>query len=90
MQTSSDHTNDPSYHDGEHTRNTDPAELVQGPWEAADEGWNGKDARVEHQTELVVAQSRQCNLASEKLTSRSKDREYYRPEAKQVTTNGTE
>ena len=63
------HADDTGDEDAEDARNGKPGETVESPRERADEGWDGEDARVEHETELTIGERAESDLAGKKLAS---------------------
>lgn len=85
VEAGSNHAYNPSNGDAKDARYADPAQPVQCPRQATQQRRDGEDARVQHQAQLIVAQTRERNLSREQLPSRREDGEHHCPERQQLS-----
>ena len=84
------HADDTGDEDAEDAGDGEPGEAVEGARESADEGWDGEDARIEHEAELTVGEGAEGDLASKKLAACGEDCEDDGAEGEDFAANGAE
>lgn len=83
-------THDTRDDDRNHAGNAKPGEAVQRAGHGAQKGWNRKDARIQHEAELVLRKSSESNLPGEELSTGCEDGKDDGSEAEELPAEGTE
>ena len=84
------HADDTGDKDAKDARDGEPGEAVEGARERADEGWNGEDARIEHEAEFAIGERTEGNLAGEELAAGGEDGEDDGAEGEDFAADGAE
>lgn len=84
------HADDTGDEDAEDARDGKPGEAVEGARESADEGWDGEDARIEHEAEFTIGERTEGDLAGKELASGGEDGEDDGAEGENFTADGAE
>ena len=84
------HADDTGNEDAEDARNGKPRKAVEGARERADEGWDGEDARIEHEAEFTIGERTEGDLAGKKLASGGEYGEDDRAEGQDFAANRAE
>ena len=84
------HADDTGDEDAENTGDGEPGEAVEGARKRADEGWDGEDARIEHEAEFTVRERTKGDLAGKELAASGEDGEDDGAEGEDFAADGAE
>ena len=84
------HTDDTGDEDAEDAGDGEPGEAVEGAREGTDEGWDGEDARIEHEAEFAIGERTEGDLASKELAAGGEDGEDDGAEGEDLAADGAE
>lgn len=84
------HADNTGDEDAEDAGNGKPGKAVEGARERADEGWDGEDARIEHEAKFTIGERAEGDLAGKKLATGGEDGEDDSAEREDFAADGAE